>query len=329
MAREDWYKINNHLKISDEDKVLSTAQVQFMEMLESDLASDIVLYESDMSEDTKVEMRAIVEGNHPNTKLKSMERYLLVPIGSCKAGQYIVYKDKWWLITGLVDSDNMCDKAIILMCNYDLHWQNADDKIVHRWTNIVSNAQYNTGISENNYYALQSDQLAISLPMDSETLAIDVPMRFIIGYGVNRKCYKVTRPDTVPLFYGDNEGILNVIVAQDVINEATDIGNICDYREPNFIKDESSNISIDIKGSTTIKACGKSRKYTANVVDENGNEVLDIVSWEVNDFVIADISDNTISLSVDNDKYIGETITLVASIGEVKTQFNINVVSLF
>ena len=59
------------------------------DMLETDLANTVILYNYDLSESK--EIRGIIEGNTADTQLKSMERSILVPIGTLHSGDYVFF----------------------------------------------------------------------------------------------------------------------------------------------------------------------------------------------------------------------------------------------
>ena len=70
----------------------------FYEMLQTDIASNVILYNSDLSSSSII--RCVIQGNTADTQLKSMERVGLFSCGTVKAGMYIYFEDRYWLITG-------------------------------------------------------------------------------------------------------------------------------------------------------------------------------------------------------------------------------------
>ena len=111
---EQWYLINsNHDTVSgfESDDFDYYTQDAFREALESSLGDDIKICRYDM--EVLASTRAIPIGGVSDTKLKSTTRQLLLPIGTCQAGQYIYYEDKYWLIVNYVDNNKVYEKAII------------------------------------------------------------------------------------------------------------------------------------------------------------------------------------------------------------------------
>ena len=180
MAQE-WYLMNtNHDMVSgfESDDFNNFAVDVFLEATQSSIGQYVEICNYDLSERTP--QRVIINGNVQDTKLNSISRQMLAPIGSCVAGQYVYYKDRYWLIVGLVDNNGIYEKAILVLCNYLLTWQNRNGEIIQRWANIISASQYNNGESSDQYMRIRSDQLLILTPNDDECMLIPHRQRFII-----------------------------------------------------------------------------------------------------------------------------------------------------
>ena len=221
MAKE-WYLLKSpHSQLSGfEDEAMNDfAEESFLEALNSEIAVDVELCNYDLS-DCKT-IRAIIQNTVQDTKLKALNRLLFVPVGTCKAGMYVKYKDRFWLITGLVDDNGMYEKAVMQICNYCLSWINDSGILIQRWANITSASQYNNGETSTDNYSVRSDQLMILMPDDDECLLLDQGKRFII----DRRCkvyeknfsediekdtskpvmvYQLTRADSVLFDYQDS-----------------------------------------------------------------------------------------------------------------------------
>ena len=221
MAKE-WYLLstpNDQVSGYESEAFEDFATEGFLESLSSSLADDIEICNYDLSECKK--SRAIILNRTQDTKLKSFTRNILLPIGSCVAGNYIKYDDRYWIVVGFVDNNKIYEKAIVVLCNYLLSWVNHEGKIIQRWVSVSSAAQYNNGESGMKYYFVRSDQLLIVTPDDEECLLLSTGQRFII----DRRCrvyenkfdesvtvdtsnpvmtYEVTRLDTVLYSYQDS-----------------------------------------------------------------------------------------------------------------------------
>ena len=180
MATE-WYLMNTNHDMTggfESDDFDNFAQDAFSEILESSITTKVEVCNYDLSERTP--QKVVIQGKVQDTKLNSLSRSILAPIGTLKAGQYIYYKDRYWLIDGFVDDNGFYEKGIMKLCNYLLTWKNQKGKIVQRWANIVSASQYNNGETSNEFTFVRSDQLMVMTPQDDECLLMPHKQRFII-----------------------------------------------------------------------------------------------------------------------------------------------------
>lgn len=235
MAKE-WYLLKSpHNQVSgyESEALNDFGEEGFLEALDSEIAVDVDLYNFDLSECTQI--RAVLNNRLTDTKLKTLVRHLIVPIGSCHAGMYAKVKGRFWLIVGIVDDNGIYEKAILSICNYILTWLNKDGVPLQRWANIISASQYNNGEHENIDFTIRSDQLLVSLPDDDESLLIKQNDRFVI----DRRCriyekqfnsdvvmdtsnplitYEVTRVDSILYDYQDS-GLHQIMMTQDEQHE--------------------------------------------------------------------------------------------------------------
>lgn len=225
----DWYMMTppTHISGFESEDFDNYAAEAFAESLESSVGCDVELCNYDLS--VRVPMRAIVESKLQDTKLQSLYRQILFPIGTCHAGMYVFYKGRYWLIVGVEDDNGVYEKAVMWLCNYFFQWISPiSGQLVERWGYVNSASQYNNGETANaSLFTYRSDQLMIFLPDDDECVLIDNRVRFII----DRRCsiyeksikiltkfdthfpietYSVTRTDSVIYDYqiGGHMGLL-------------------------------------------------------------------------------------------------------------------------
>lgn len=220
MASE-WYLMNKNRDPTIEfesDDLKNSAGDTFKEVLNSVIGTDVEICNPDLSE--RIPQRVIIQGNVKDTKLNSMQRYMLSPVGICKAGQYVYYKEHYWLIIGFVDGTILYDKAVLIICNYLLSWINSDNYIVQRWVNVASASQYNNGETSNAFYFIKSDQLMVLTPQDDECLLMKHKQRFII----DKRCivYEKTIADDV---IKDTSNIVNTYELTRLDSVLFDYGN--------------------------------------------------------------------------------------------------------
>lgn len=338
MAKE-WYLLKTpHSQLSGfEGEALEDFGVEgFLEALDSGMAQDVELYNYDLSECTPI--RVIVQNAVSDTKLKTLTRAMFTTIGTCKAGMYIKYKGRFWLIVGLVDDNMMYEKIIVHLCNYLLTWENSVGDIVQRWANITSASQYNNGETYNRNYYLRSDQLLILTPNDDECVLLDSGKRFVI----DKKCdvysksisegivcdtskplivYQLTRPDTVLFDYTDS-GNFEFIASQEE-QQKDDGYYVVDGKGywlcgiPKRLN-KSTILSCSIECSSADVYAGiEPNTYTAAFYDLQGNKVAVTPVWNISCDFIDDLTieyvDDSVLISTDNEKLIGKTFELKLS----------------
>lgn len=335
----DWYLLNgkNSLLSGLDDTGTSFIEESFFEVLESSVAEEVDLLNFDLSQCKSI--KAVIQNTVQDTKLKTLSRQMLVPIGTCKAGMYVKYKNRYWLIVSIVDDNKMYEKAILSICNYLLTWLNKNGLVVQRWANISSASQYNNGETMTDYYRTRTDQLMVLTPDDDECLLLDSGTRFIIdqrcktyernfGAGIASDTskpvtvYRLTRPDSVLYDYQDS-GHYEMMVYQDEQRE-TDGYYVIDGKgywlcqEPE-IKDDKlllSTCAIECEAPEIYDGL-EAGEFVAKFFDSCGNEVDIAPSWEIH----CDFSDqldvthvgNAVLISVDNSKLVNKSFELFLS----------------
>lgn len=351
---QDWYLITPNTRPNitggfENDAFLDYKDDAFAESLDTDIAKTVILHNYDLSEST--EIRCIIQGNSADTQLKSMERIGLFVRGTVKAGMYIFYENRYWLITGYPSYNGIYEKAVMQLCQYKIRWQNASGKIIERYICTSSASKYDVGESGNSTIILTSDNLTLLLPNDEESLNLYGKRVFIDKRTPPEKVYKVTRSDDVLYDYGEEHGgILSFIADKTELNTTTDRQDLrlCDYIEidedtntpsedspttPPENPDEMTDLRVVISGNKNLKV-GFSRTYTATITDVDGNAVEwdGTYSWNVvSDFEVGQETDgNTIKLLVENEDLVDEVFSLqVVKDDLVVAEIEITVISVF
>lgn len=310
------------------------SEESFSEILGSSFAYNVELCNYDLSECKTI--RAVILNNTQDTRLKTLSREMLVPIGTCKAGMYVKYKNRYWLIISLVDDNTMYEKAIMTLCNYFLTWINDKGKIIQRWVNAASASQYNNGETSNKFMFVRSDQLLVLTPDDDECLKLQQGKRFIM----DRRCevyerefddsvkidvskpvltYKLTRSDSILYDYQDS-GHHEIMIYQDEQHE-DDGYYVIDGKgywlceKPN-IEDKSEVLlsKIEYDSLEVFNGVGASI-FTAKFYDKSGNVATQVIPrWDVECDFVEDLQieyvDNSIFISVNNKKLINKSFEL-------------------
>lgn len=344
MAKE-WYLMTdsarpNSLGGFENDAFLDFKDDSFTETLQTNIAKTVLLCNSDLSQ--KKQIRCVIQGNTPDTKLKAMERIGLFQIGTVKAGMYIFYENMFWLIDGYPGNNGIYEKATMVLCQYLLTWQNATGDIVQRWCNAVSASKYDNGEDWNSVLVLSSNTFTVLLPDDEECMELDRKRVFIDKHKENpRKVYKLTRDDDVLYDYGkDHGGVLSFIADKTEFNTDTDNPElrICDYFSPIKpsvapIPPEDSKVYATISGGTILRV-SRNKSWSVKFYDDSNKDVsYSQFKWNIkSDFeLIKTENENKIQLRIDNEDCIGSSFLLqVLSLkAEVLAEINITIVEGF
>ena len=323
---QEWYLIGNNTKPNmiggyENEGFLDCKDDAFYETLETDLADIVILYNYDLSESK--EIRGIVEGNTADTQLKSMERSILVPVGTLHSGDYIFFEDEYWIVDGRPGNNKIYEKATLKECQYKLRWQKDDGTIVERFANLTSSSKYDVGENGNNTIILTSNNYLIIMPNDKDSMTIDGKRVFIDLSDIPEKVFKITRNDDVLYNHHTHGGTLNLIADKTELNKDKDnqeLG-ICDYIHPSTPTppkpsnpDETADLSGKISGNTNLRI-GVTRTYTVTLSDKEGNAVQwndTKYSWNViSDFDVRQtVTENKISLTVEDEDFIDSSFLL-------------------
>ena len=343
---KEWYLTNPKPNITsgyENDALSEYAQDNFTDVLETTFSDTALLFNYSLSESK--EIKCVIQGNVANTQLKSMERTILVPIGTLHSGDYIFFEDEYWIVDGRPGNNKSYEKATLKECQYKLRWQKDDGTIIERWVYLTSSSKYDVGENGNNTIVLTSNNYLITIPNDEDSMTLYGKRVFIDLSDIPEKVFKITRNDDVLFAHGSHGGTLNLIADKTEFNKETDNQELrlCDYidstptppSEPTT-PDETEDLSATISGNTNLKV-GFSRTYTATLSDKDGNAVQwddTKYGWNVASDFDVDMTTNVnkISLTVEDVDFIGSSFLLQviklddnAVIGEIE----ITVVDVF
>lgn len=339
---QEWYLLTSDTRPNatggyENDAFLDYKEDAFQEALQTDIATTVTLYNYDLSESKQ--MRCVIQSNTADTQLKSLERTVLASIGTLKAGMYIYFENRYWLITGYPGNNKIYEKATMILCQYKLRWQDDTGKIIERWANFTSASKYDTGRSGNQTIVLTSNNFTIWIPEDDDSATLDA-RRVFIDRDTNHptKVFEITRSDDVLYLFGeDHGGILSFIADKDELNlevDRPDLG-LCDYKPPRPLPpkpDETTDLSAVISGNNKLK-CGFDRDYMVEFIDSKGEIHNDTTfSWNViSDFEVTQtITGNTITLFVDDEDCIGSSFLLQVIVNQkVFAEITIDVIEAF
>lgn len=339
---KEWYLLTSETRPNsiggyENDSFIDYKDDAFQETLETDLATTVTLYNPDLSESKDI--RCVIQGNTADTQLKSIERIVLASIGTLKAGMYIFFENRYWLITGYPGNNKIYEKATIILCQYKLRWQDDFGSIIERWANFTSASKYDTGENGNQTIFLTSNNFTVWVPEDDDAFTLDKKRVFIDRDTKNpTKVFEITRSDDVLYLFGeDHGGILSFIADKTELNpevDRPDLG-LCDYKEPVPIPpnpDETTGLSAVITGKSNL-INGFSRTYSVEFKDDNGEVKKDVdFGWNiVSNFDIQQkVNGNEIELSVDDKSLIGSSFILQVCVQDkVLSEIEITITNLY
>lgn len=319
---KEWYLTDNYKPTVtsgyESDAISEFAKSNFTDVLETAFSDVVLLYNHDLSECT--EIRCVIQGNSADTYLKSMERVVLFPIGTVKAGMYIFFENRYWLITGYPSSNKSYEKATVKLCQYKVKWQNLDGTIVERWVSAQSSSKHDDGLKDSDTMTLTSDSIMLLLPNDDESLTLDGKRIFIDKKNPPDKVYLVSRADSVLYDYGeDHGGMFCFITEKTELNESIDRPDlgICNYISPTIPEEDdettilNGEITGSISGNKNLKV-GFERTYTAVLTDKNGVPIQwsDDFYWNIYpEAIVRLITDkNKVSILVEDENLIDKNI---------------------
>lgn len=340
---KEWYLIGNKTKPNmlggyENQSFLDYKEDAFAESLETDIASTVLLFNHDLSQSK--ELRGVIQGNVADSSLKSMERCILVPIGTLHSGNYIFFEDEYWLIDGRPGNNGEYEKAVLKECQYKIKWQKDDGTIIERWANFTSASKYDIGESGNSTIILSSNNFTILIPHDADGLTIDGKRIFVDTSEIPKKVFKITRNDDVLFLHGNHGGTLSLIADKTEFNPNKDNQElrICDYIDPSSPlpptppePDETTDLRCVISGNTNLKN-GYRRSYTVTFSDKDGN----VIDWQNINFIwnivnnsglITNAYENKIDIFLDNEDLIGSSFLLqVIVAGEILAESKIIII---
>lgn len=241
---------------------------------------------------------------------------------------YVSNEDYFMICTEVFNINNIHWQGKFTVCNWMLRWQNKNGDILEYPCYNINTTQYNSGESSNRQFTIGSSQHQITLPADENTIVLDTPQRFFLDKNlVNPTSYIVTQNDTTSYSYG-SKGLIKLTLLECATNNDTDridLG-ICDYIDKSDIKTDNTQEDSDENfisrsvisyDTTVIKSGGDPQIFVGRFFDENGTEITITPNWEIicefKDVLKIEITDNYISIGIDDDRYVDEIFKLTLS----------------
>ena len=250
--------------------------------------------------------------------------------------------DEYYLCTESFNIDDVHWQGRLTLCNWILKWQKKDGTILEYPVHDMNTTQYNSGEQSNRQFTIGSSQHMLTMTADDNTVTLKSPQRFFLDRDYEHPTtFIVTQNDTTSYNFG-KKGITKVTVTECAIDydeDRLDLG-ICDYKDYDGLSIDTGDedyVSKSVIGydTTVIKSGGSPQMFTARFFDENGEEAKSVVPrWgficPFLDYLDISYDDNTITISIDDDRFIDEDfkLTLTDDRGRYPSSLLISVKSL-
>jgi hypothetical protein len=247
-----------------------------------------------------------------------------IPGERFEIGNIVTYNDAKYIILRADADDDVYTRGYMERCNWLLKWQDETDEIVSCDCEVLTASQYNSGEYANKTVTIGSNQFAIFLPLNKDTIKLKADKRFFIDNNtVEPIPYRLTRVDTVSSsYYG--VGCVSLIVTQDQFNEETDnveLG-ICDYKIPEVVP--TSDIKITYIGDPVIRCGGTAKTFTAS---EDVTFSFEVAAG-TNNIILTQTDDDKCTLKcLNKTEMIGTTIKLKFTNGTDSSYIYVDIIS--
>ena len=257
-----------------------------------------------------------------STQRLNEKTFNMLPEYKIKVGDTVVFNNTKWLVVEWDVDNDISDKGRMMHCNKTIRWQNPITKEIISRLCVVEKPYY-SNLSEGKVVTVSTREYKISVPIDDETIKVDIDKRFLFEkIDGNPKAYKLTSTDISSEYYEDLDGgyaIWNI--SQDEYNEYTDNAElmIADYINPDETLGSTNLGQCKIFGSDYIKVGGSYRDYSVvfykdDSEDSSVNAVISVDTPEGYDsYFKLEYGKNSVKIScMDNDNLIGKTISISA-----------------
>lgn len=171
------------------------------DIFDSPLGSDLKYYHGkpNLVNDNGVSFKGVVQQVISDNDDSSKKRQVLCSVGTLTSGDYIKYKDDFWIVVGLVDDNKFYEKAIIYYCNWVLKFTLSPDfgsKVTEYPVYCTNSTQYNSGVKNAINTKFGSAQYLVYIQSNDETNMVERDTRFLIDKNNLRPtAYRITQVD--------------------------------------------------------------------------------------------------------------------------------------
>lgn len=166
----------------ERDEFINDAENAFAEVLEDSFQGQpVILFRNgNLDESAAIHTKAIIDGNTQSNMSAYEHRWIMSYTDSLKVGNYVKFRDDYYIISEVPGNNQIYDKAPMLLCNHKLRWTNENGEIIERYAVYRDHTRHLPGEHANRYIKEGDMRLMIGLPKDSETIKLSRGKRFIV-----------------------------------------------------------------------------------------------------------------------------------------------------
>lgn len=318
-----------YLSGDESDVFNSYSSDGFSEVLDTFVASDVILYNSDLSQSKQI--RAIIQKKISDSPSSSMEKTIISETGELSGYAYVYFENNYYILDGLHGDIGFYQKGDISLCNWILKWQNLSGDIISRYANIKSTSLTSDGIDSNTKTDIGKSGFFIKIPIDNESLSVKRNHKFVIDRSTyDKKVYELSNPNNITSYYG-NYGVTSWVAneIQYTLSENDLLYGVVGYFEIDDSPAYTGKYSI-ISGSNLL-TIGNSSSFSV-IFYEDGDVVSITPTWNISgdyeDYISYTTNGNTISIFTNHEEAIGSQIALQITNSSYESHVDIQIQSL-
>lgn len=248
-----------------------------------------------------------------------------IPETNIHIGDVVDCFGKAWVVVELYTDKVGLINGTMWLCNNVIRFQNRTSEI-HEVSCVVDDGTYSKRSSDSDAYVM-TNTYRIYMPINDATRRLYVDKRLAFGQIFSSlgeeilEVYKIVGIDLKSKNFGDGSHLMTLTMQRDVYNPQADslIENICDYIADDGDAGTANTGSCNIVGRDSIRL-GASRTYTAQFIDETGNDANDAIAvWSVfaPDGVLYESGGNSLKVTVPlSEDLVGESISIMLADAE-------------
>ena len=152
-----------------------------------------------------------------------------LPDESFCAGELFYWSDNYWLIMERDADTEVYTRGTAQRCNHLLKWLTKEREPKYSPCVIVDSTKYTAGETYTEMVTMGNTRVALYMPRNEDSMAIERDRRFVLGQGANCLAYKLTKPDAVSLV-DPLDGVMMFTLSEDSLTaNDSQVYGVADY----------------------------------------------------------------------------------------------------